>query len=81
MTCATGTRQWVHLAFNMQKKSNIQEVEAESGYKSGGLNIVQACWVCVRKARTQLQLMLARGSQEEQDVFKGCVHVALGDMV
>lgn len=34
MTSARGrTRQWVHLAFNMQKKSDIQEVEAESGYK------------------------------------------------
>lgn len=67
--------------FNMQKKSNIQEVEAESGYKGGGLNIVQACWVCVRKGRTHLQLMLARGLQEEQDVFKGRVRVARGDMV
>lgn len=64
-----------------KKKSNIWEAEAECGYKGEGLNIVQVCWVCLRKARTHLQLMLARGCQEEQDVFKCCVHVAPGDMV
>lgn len=42
------------------KKSNVQEVEAECGYKGGGLTLIQVCLVCVRKARTHLQLMLEK---------------------
>lgn len=54
-----------HFAFNMQKIST-QDIQARR--------------VCVRKASAYLELMLARGCQGQQDVFKRCVGVSLRDM-
>lgn len=80
VTCARGTRQWVHLAFNMQKKqysggrSRVWLQEWRFKHCPGVLALCQ-------EGQNSPTVDACKGMSEEQDVFKGCVHVALGDMI